>query len=246
MNPLPTVALLAALQDELQPAIARLSLLRVGEFHEASLAGVRIVAAVSGIGRDRALAITTKLIQTHQPRMLVHLGFAGALDPALAAGQVIHFTQVINEAGEALSLAQATTQQASVKLLTLDRIADSASVKRELFAKHAAAAVDMETFHVAREAARLGVPMIALRAISDTADMAVPAAAADWVKPDGSSDASKAVSYLASRPWLLPTLMTLRKHTKLASAALADHVQHWLESQPFAAPDASQRGSDQP
>jgi adenosylhomocysteine nucleosidase len=60
------------------------------------------------------------------------------------------------------------------------RPAELVSEKAALFRETGALAVDMETAAIAAACQRAGVPLLAMRAISDTADTPLPAPLAEW------------------------------------------------------------------
>ena len=137
----------------------------------ASRAGVRdwvrgfvgekeIIIAHTGIGPAAAEESAGVLLAKFQPRWLVSAGYAGGLDPALAHGEVFIAENFSTLAMPAIRRATLTTQP---------RAAASVAEKAALLHTTGAHAVDMETASIARVCAARGVPMLALRAISDTA-----------------------------------------------------------------------------
>ncbi len=101
-----------------------------------------------------------------------------------------------------------------------DAIIDSVAAKSELFASSAAVAVDMESHGAARAAAEAGVPFIAVRAIADPADRALPLAALGAVAPDGSTRVLKTLWEAAKAPGQFPALMQLGSDSNKALARL--------------------------
>ena len=55
--------------------------------------------------------------------------------------------------------------------------------------------------------------------------MALPAATLEWIKPDGTPDMAKVMSYVATHPWVTPTLMKLQGYATAAARKLAEAVQ---------------------
>src|SRR5262245_51421691 len=95
-----------------------------------------------------------KLPQRFSPTevsLLIPAGLAGALDPKRKCGDIVE-----DSTGERIHTAEtmiATVQQ-----------------KAQLFEATGTSAVDMETRHIVRVAKESGVPFVAIRAISDTAN----------------------------------------------------------------------------
>lgn len=244
-----TIVLLAALHTELAATIDRLDLRDDGTVCVGQIGQAQIVAAVTGIGASRAIATTNRLLDRVVPDQVILLGFAGGLDPKLRPATLLPITWVLNEHGSVLHLdsaAQATPsdndpppapqhvdkdqpRHTERSLVTLDRLAHTVAAKRELFIRHRCAAVDMETYHVASLLARHGVPLTVLRAIHDSADMALPAATIDWVKPNGRADAMAAARYLVTHPWQVKTLIWLGMTTQRAARRLAESAQTLIQ-----------------
>jgi adenosylhomocysteine nucleosidase len=96
----------------------------------------------------------------------------------------------------------------------------SAQAKAELFRATQAVAVDMESHGVARAAAEMGVPFIALRVIADEAHRAIPWSAMAGMAPDGSVRPAAVIFRLLLRLWEVPALIRLARDSKQAHAAL--------------------------
>jgi adenosylhomocysteine nucleosidase len=144
------------------------------------------LVAVSGMGRGAALSAAQRLIEAGATA-LVSWGMAGGLDPRLVAGAVCLPCEVIDADGtryrttrpwrDALAAALASMGAvAGGPLLTSERPIDSLAGKATAYRETGAVAVDMESAAVARAAAVQRLPFIAVRAIVDTAQDAVPRA----------------------------------------------------------------------
>ena len=127
-----------------------------------------VLLAHTGIGTAAAEKCVRALLAEHRPRWLLSAGYAGALDPALAHGELFLATNFT--APELLTRSDVrrgilTTQQ---------HAAETPEQKAALARDTGAQAVDMETSAIARVCAEHGVPMLSLRAISDTASAHIP------------------------------------------------------------------------
>ncbi len=142
--------------------------------------GSAVVAAVHvGVGElpSRREAFDRFLRATTAPRVrrLIVSGFAGALRPGLAVGDLVlgenHSDPALlgsargSLAGEPLHVGHLHTEPSAV---------ETAAAKAAMFAATGALAVDMETAWVAAAGARAGVPTLSLRVISDAADQDFP------------------------------------------------------------------------
>jgi len=232
------IALLAAITDEIKPTLARLGLSRRDDPLDVEGATLRvhrhndddsIIAVVCGIGATRAIAAMDWIVEHHRPARVIHLGFAGALDPQLKVAQTPSITTILNAQGDRAQVTAHGQDDLDVNvsdtLLTLDHIADSPQAKQRLHESHGAAIVDMESYHVANRSAEHGVSYIPLRAVSDTADMTLPAEAVNWVNADGTPNIAAAMKHVMFRPKLMRTLMTLQDNAKSAAQVLADRAQ---------------------
>ena len=132
------------------------------------VAGQNVIIALTGIGKAPAEECVTALLAERRPRWLLSAGYAGALDPALAHGELFLATNFT--APE--FLARCTARLGT--LTTQDRAATTPLEKAALARSTGAQAVDMETSAIARVRAEMGVPMLSLRAISDTASAHIP------------------------------------------------------------------------
>jgi len=162
---------------------------------------------------------------------LFSIGIAGALDPVLRPGDV-----VID--GDSALLAIARAACPGVLAGTIggsDAIIASPSAKAVLRARTGAIATDMESHVAARVAARRGLPFLAIRAISDTADESLPPAALVGMAPDGGLALGAVLLSLVRYPAQLPALLRLGRNTGLALgrlAAVLERLDHRSASGP--------------
>lgn len=180
-----------------------------------------VMLARVGPGAERATVAIEALIRRHRPTLLLHIGFAGGLDPVLRAGDVLPVGRVLG-GGEPVVLDQA---HGRAILLSVDKVIPTPAAKARLFRERLAAAVDMETYAVAVAARKLGVPMIALRAISDPADAALPASSLSWLTRDGRPRLLPPIAWALAHPWRIPDLVRLGRASKLAAERLADEAE---------------------
>ena len=127
-----------------------------------------VILAHTGIGTAAAEKSVRALLAENRPRWLLSSGYAGALDPELAHGELFLAT---NFTAPEL-LARSTARRGT--LTTQETAAETSLQKLALARTTGAQAVDMETSAIARVCAEHSVPMLSLRAISDTADAEIP------------------------------------------------------------------------
>jgi adenosylhomocysteine nucleosidase len=127
-----------------------------------------VTIAHTGIGTAAAERCVARLIAEHHPRLLISAGYAGALDPGIAHGELFLATNFTT--AELL-----TRPNAKCGILTTQpRAAETAAEKAALARETGAQAVDMETSAIAEVCRARDVPLLSLRAISDTASAEIP------------------------------------------------------------------------
>ncbi|MEX0655491.1 MAG: hypothetical protein WD534_09540 [Phycisphaeraceae bacterium] len=248
----PTTLILAATRPELAPAVATLGLRWHGRTQaEGDHHHGRIIAHLTGVGPARAVATLDQQWARTPPDTVISLGFAGGLAPHLPAGHVAIIHTVTHTTHDRLDLTPQPPipnpqSPPAATLLTLNRMAATVADKRDLHQRFAADLVDMETHPLAvrvrglaREAGR-PVRFLALRAVSDPADVALPPEMRHWVDAQGQPRAAAVLAWLARHPHRLPMLMRLHRDTTRAARALAASLPALLTPTPK--PKRSERG----
>ena len=108
------------------------------------------------------------------------------------------------------------------RLATSKTLVRRAEHKRELGSQ--AEAVDMESYTILAEAARCGVPAVAIRAISDSVDFDVPYDFEKARDARGQIRVMGVLSQVLRRPAGLPDLLKLAHDSRFASRRLADFL----------------------
>jgi len=232
------VAIITAMAMEMQPIARQLRLSRKGGDFAGNADDLDILATVSGMGALRAVQAFERLVKEHQPDLVVLAGFSGALDPFYRPGYTLSGAVVCNEGGETVDL-----DTDGVTLLTVDQPAASPEVKRSLYEKHDAAAVDMESFAVARAAASHKVTLRIVRTISDGPDQTIPPWAMGLMKPDGTNNVNAAMAMLLTRPTRLGAMLAMRRGAKAAAESLgpavAGKIATWFATMMHDGPDGT-------
>ncbi len=144
--------------------------------------GEEVLIVHTGVGPASAAASLAALLAAQRPRLLISTGFAGGLDPRLATGDLLIATNFSTPALVAKSRALlAGDPHAFFGALTSQpQVAASVAEKSALAATTGALGVDMETASIAAACTRAGVPLLAVRAISDSAREPLPVPFAEW------------------------------------------------------------------
>ena len=167
---------------------------------------VRVVH--TGVGEAACKRSMRAFLAVHSPRLLISSGFAGALTNELGVGDLLlaqNFTSAewLERARNALN---ANARIGS--LATASAIIDEQHARDGLARRAGAIAVDMETQFIAEACHDASIPLIALRAISDTPARPMPAP--PHVLFDVAAQKTKAGTlalHLATHPRSLPRLI---------------------------------------
>lgn len=225
-----------AVRAEFAPWQRRRSFLRVPvgpAVFEASFGGARVRAVLTGMGREYAREAARRAL-AYKPDICISTGLAGSLRDALRPGDILA-ARLVGEAGEPVAVAshrELLSTAVDCGARQIERLATSKNVvrlaehKRQLAVE--AEAVEMESYTILAEAARCGVPALAVRAVSDTVDFEMPYDFESVRDAEGQISTLGIVSQVLRRPSGLPALMELARNTSLASRRLADFLDAFM------------------
>jgi len=185
--------------------------------------------AVSGIGRPAARAAAQALVEARVAALL-SFGLAGALDPELAAGNIILPGELISDDGARYVTCKAWRERVSASLgavcaanmgtlLCSARLIATPLDKAAAFRATGAAAVDMESAAVAEVAAAHDLPFIAVRVIVDTAADALPPAVLA-ASQEGRVRVGRLIAGLTAAPGDIVALIRLARRYRTAMHCL--------------------------
>ena len=141
-----------------------------------------VLVGHTGVGPAAAAENLAALLAVHRPQMLISTGFAGGLKPRLATGDLLIATNF--SAPELVAKSRALLAgdpHAFFGALTSQpQPAETVAQKSALARATGALGVDMETASIAAACALAGVPLLAVRAISDSAREPLPVPFAEW------------------------------------------------------------------
>ncbi len=182
---------------------------------QADLNGRRLVLVADGPG-PLAAAATERAISDIRPAAVVSVGVCGALDPALATGDI--FVPLDCPAPSS------ARQYRSGTLLSADHVVVSVEEKQKLW-RAGAAAVEMEAELVAAVARRHGLPFYCIRAVMDRADQEFALDFNRLRDRRGRFSRLRILRAALARPaQLLPELIRLGRQGRQAALALGDFV----------------------
>jgi purine-nucleoside phosphorylase len=163
------------------------------------------------------------LLRREEFQFVISAGFAGALEKELRIGDLLvsenySSPQLLRSAQPALS-GDGIFQR---KLLTVPEVIESNDERAQLARKTGAAAVDMETEFIAEICADHQLPMLSLRAISDTPSEPFPAPAQVLIDLEKQrTDFLRLAFYLMKHPGAFARLNAFRERVSVARKALA-------------------------
>ncbi len=216
-----------------QGAAAETSFARIG--------GAEVEVLLTGVGPARAGVATKELMRGDSSafNLCISSGLAGALRPAYRVGQVLAARSAFSElpsadavdrvlrSSEALiSFAAECGATLVERFYTAGRVVARAEEKRHL--GETADVVEMESFDVMREAHVNGIPAIAIRAISDSADEDLPLDMGEVFDSEGRVSMPRVLGQVARHPAALPSLMRLGRQSKAAAESLADFLDRYI------------------
>ena len=221
-----------AVQAEFTPWQKRRNFRRVpGDWpiFEAEFGGAKVRAILTGMGQSHALEAARRVLPG-RPDICISTGLAGALRSGFHPGEILA-ARLVSEAGEPVAVAShqellSTAVDCGAK--QIERFATSrtllvtAQAKRNLAPE--AEAVEMESYTILAEAARYGVPTVAIRAISDTVDFNMPYNFENSCDRRGQIRVSGIVMQILRQPTGLPALLTLARDCRTASRHLANFL----------------------
>jgi len=169
-----------------------------GSHLEAELEGIPLVVWYIGVGRPVAAAQAARLLEEVRPSLVICAGYAGGLQEDLGIGDVVvDWRNHAPPADQGISVAAAI-------VTTSETVAETASAKRRLRESSGAAAVDMETGVLSEILEPAGVPVVAVRSISDRAADDLPVPMEHWFDLDRQCPRPAAlVAYLLKHPRMI-------------------------------------------
>ena len=156
---------------------------RLGNRSRANRNGINIVRGTighrsievihTGVGEKICTERIAKFLENEQLDFLISAGFAGSLNHELQVNDLL-----VAKNFSTVDLKHASLSNVSIyaaNMLTVSALIDSGEERERIAHESGAAAVDMETEFIARACATHGIPLLALRVITDTPTQPFPA-----------------------------------------------------------------------
>ncbi|HEX2429773.1 MAG TPA: hypothetical protein VHK03_03280, partial [Aestuariivirgaceae bacterium] len=192
---------------------------------------------IAGPGAPTAQVTVDRLI-AEGAEAILSFGLAGGLDPSIPPGALIVPEGVLLPESDGLKvletdrrwrnrlvnlLSSGSEVRENPLLCSFEPVLGVAD-KAKLHQDSEAGAVDMESALIARAAANRSVPFLALRAVSDCAATAIPAAAASAMTPGGRLNIWPIIVALATGQLNLLDLLHVGRQSQLAAGNLSRAV----------------------
>ena len=209
------VGIVAAMEREVAGLVKgwRSAMLERGKRRWRAFTSGRAVLVCSGIG-PAAAAAAAEALAAKGAKVLISAGFAGALLPGMRAGAPLTPEAVL----DAETGARFPALFGGGVLVSATHVLGKAE-KSELARRYDAQGVDMEAASVAAAAERHGCGFIAVKAISDTLEFALPPLDG-FVDPNGGFEQGRFLRYIAIRPGYWPAVARLAVNNRKASRTI--------------------------
>jgi adenosylhomocysteine nucleosidase len=196
------------------------------------LHGKSIAVIHTGVGRKVCCERMEVLLRRERFEYLISAGFAGALEKELRIGNLLlaeNFSSPQLLRSPRLDLPDDGLFLG--KLLTTSGMIESNAEREQLATKTGAEAVDMETEFIAEACADHELPILALRAISDTPSEPFPAPAHVLFDVEKQkTNLGRLTFYLMTHPGAFSRLNAFRERVAVARKALAATLERILRT----------------
>jgi adenosylhomocysteine nucleosidase len=181
---------------------------------------------ITGMGRKNADRAIRKFLSTIKPRLLITAGFAGGLNPELAAGTVVFDVDQELEASLGAKLLKAGAMPA--KFHCAECVAVTAAEKQVLWQLTGADVVEMESAIIRAICRENKIPSATVRVISDAAGEDLPLDFNVLMTADDRINYLKLTWRLITDPQKIPGLLRFQKQTSFAARQLAEKLRESL------------------
>lgn len=197
--------------------------------------GEQTVAIIyTGVGRKSCQNRIDQFLDEMRPKIFIGAGFAGAVREGLKIGELVlggNFSdsRLLLAAQEILRPQNAQT----IKLFTTTIIVDSIDERNRITREQGADAVEMETEYIAAACVARAIPMLSLRAISDSPSQPFPAPPAVLFNIERQkTDGFRLAFYLLTHPLAIGRLSRFASQVAQARNAIAQGLVALIKQLP--------------
>ncbi len=240
-----TVAVTAALREELAPLCTRLHASKIHVhrkqlYYLAKTGRRRIFFVRAGMGLWNAARVLRFLDKVVRPELVINIGFAGALSEGFELGDVVLVTESVSwpsckvmRLGEGRSLFPKSASDHVIHkatCVTVPKMTLKKKLSRLFLLRDRRAVVDLETYHYAKFCEGLNVPFVAIRCITDRLSDEFLFNLDDITDAHGHVRAAMVFKEAFSNPGIIPHLWRLWRISARAGNNLADTCLLMLRS----------------
>jgi adenosylhomocysteine nucleosidase len=194
--------------------------------------GEAVLMLETGVGADAMeTALGWCLSEPHfggvpyRPRLLISVGFSGALQPEQHVGDLVLATEIVDAQGNTWPTfcpkALANRNIPAGRVLTMPEMVGDPREKQRLGQQYQTVAVDMESAIAARLCAQHNVPFACLRVISDDWETALSPQLMELLR-QGRVSVPRLAATVLRHPKLISELWRLAAQTRLAARQLSE------------------------
>ena len=236
------IGLVCALAMELDPFFERCAHVRTikGEgrrYRGGRLGGIRVAAVESGSGIERAARATAALIDGHNPRWVLSVGFAGGLVDALRVGDIVVADSLVRgdvEVPREIAIPHGMPADPEKglhvgRVVTCGSIVRTVEEKRILATTQGAIACDMESHAVAEVARQRGARFMVVRSVTDDTSADLPEEVHALLSASGARRVGATMGALWNRPESVKDLWALRGTASKAADRLGPFLASMVQ-----------------
>ncbi len=184
-----------------------------------------------GVGGSAANPALAAYLSREQPRLLIVSGFAGALHPQIRIGETFLCKNMSDPDAIGTLMEKGWISPPSATLYTSKELIATACGKADLYQSTGSDLVDMETQSLFETARFHSIPVITIRAVSDTAatDFPVP----EPILYDKHHQCPRPMAlcaYLAMHPQRIPQFIRMLRQLSQARTQLGRHLRMLLKA----------------
>jgi uridine phosphorylase len=184
-----------------------------------------VTVLITGMGWQNAERSARAALACGRPRLVLSCGFAGGLDPELAAGTVVFAA----EAGTGLEPVLRAAGAQAARFHCAREAACTAAEKAAARAATGADAIEMESQVIGAVCREQRVPCVTVRVILDTAAEDLPLDFNQLMTPDQRLDGFKLARAIMKAPAKVGALLQLQRQCQTAASKLAGVLERVVE-----------------
>jgi len=207
-------------------------------------AGTNNVTLVeSGMGAVNAAAATAAMVAAFRTTLVLSVGFCGAIRPGAVVGDLVIAVRQYSLSSGSLELEEGPDMELCHSLLqgatptnyhcgtfiSTDSFMSKSGISSLILDKLATPVLELETAAVIRVCRSAGLPVAAIRAVSDSAAEDPAPLALKLFTPNFSLSKKRVAAALLTNPDLLPQMVRLARNTSIAGNSLARSLAYTLE-----------------